>query len=177
MRRVQVSPYSVVVPVADTSDAERNNAFSDALAQVLARIAGGQDLSSKPGYADVLKGASGIVQQFQYQRAATGLSLQVTFDQAAVRGPWPSWAWPAPAPSHRCCCWCAMRTAACSTRTRWPASRKRSLRAALARCWPDPAKTSDTANLAAPSPSRLAAINQQYNTGLVLLGKVHGNSG
>ena len=81
----QVSPYTVVVAVADTSDAARNNAFGDALAQVLARTSGGQDLSSKPGYPDVLKGASGIVQQFQYQRAATGLSLQVTFDQAAVQ--------------------------------------------------------------------------------------------
>src|SRR5579859_1955026 len=79
----QVSPYTVVVSVADTSDAARNNAFGDALAQVLARTSGGQDLSSKPGYPDALKGAAGIVQQYQYQRAATGMSLQVTFDQAA----------------------------------------------------------------------------------------------
>ncbi|WP_266171242.1 DUF2066 domain-containing protein [Dyella subtropica] len=83
----QVSPYTVIVPVNDTSEAQRDEAFGVALSQVLARTAGGQDLRSKPGYADALKGAPGIVQQYQYQRgtAGTGLSLQVTFDQGAVQ--------------------------------------------------------------------------------------------
>ena len=78
---VPASPYAVVVPVTDTSEAQRDGAFATALAQVLERVAGGQDLRSKPGYEDALKGAPGLVKQFQYQRAGSGIVLQVNFDQ------------------------------------------------------------------------------------------------
>ncbi|WP_329741098.1 DUF2066 domain-containing protein [Dyella sp. A6] len=82
------SPYTVVVPVSDTSEAQRDQAFSTALAQVLARVSGGQDLRSNPGYSDALKNAPGMVQQYQYQRAtgaSAGLLLQTTFDSGAIR--------------------------------------------------------------------------------------------
>ena len=79
------SPYSVTVPVTDTSDEQRDQAFSTALAQVMARVAGGQDLRSNPGYAEALGSASSLVQKFQYQRAATGLVLDVDFAPASVR--------------------------------------------------------------------------------------------
>jgi uncharacterized protein len=82
------SPYNVVVPVTDVSDAQRSQAFSTALGQVLARVSGGQDLSSKPGYADAVQNAGGIVKQFQYQRGEgnpPSLNLSVTFDQGAVQ--------------------------------------------------------------------------------------------
>ncbi|TBR37337.1 DUF2066 domain-containing protein [Dyella terrae] len=83
----QVSPYTVVVPVSDTTEGQRDEAFGTALSQVLARTSGGQDLRGKSGYAEALKGAAGIVQQYQYQKnaAGPGLALQVTFDQAAVQ--------------------------------------------------------------------------------------------
>jgi hypothetical protein len=87
----QGSPYTVTVPVADTSGAQRDQAFGDALAQVLVRVAGGQDLRGKPGYDDALKKAGGLVKQYQYQRggaapaAPGGISLQVSFDAGAVQ--------------------------------------------------------------------------------------------
>ncbi|MBE1158809.1 DUF2066 domain-containing protein [Dyella acidiphila] len=82
------SPYTVVVPVTDVGDAQRSQAFSTALGQVLARVAGGQDMSGKPGYADALQNAGGIVKQFQYERGQgnpPSLTLSVTFDQGAVQ--------------------------------------------------------------------------------------------
>src|SRR5690349_20129873 len=83
--QVASSPYAVVVPVADTSDAQRDQAFATALGQVLTRIAGGQDLRSNAGYADALGKAGSMVQKFQYQRAATGLVLDVEFEPGSVR--------------------------------------------------------------------------------------------
>ena len=68
--QAELAQYSVVVPVADTTAALRGDAFASALAQVLTRVAGGQDLRSNAGYADALQGASAIVRKFQYQRAA-----------------------------------------------------------------------------------------------------------
>ncbi|WHZ20866.1 MAG: hypothetical protein OJF55_003015 [Rhodanobacteraceae bacterium] len=73
--------YSATVPVAGTSDAQRNAAISAAFTQVL------QQLS--PGFAatpDMLAQASGYVRDFHYRRAASGpgLELQVDFDPGAV---------------------------------------------------------------------------------------------
>ncbi|TAL93526.1 MAG: DUF2066 domain-containing protein [Rhodanobacter sp.] len=79
------SPYAVTVPVADTSDAQRSQAFATALGQVMTRVAGGQDLRSNPGYAEALGSATSLVQKFQYQRAASGLVLDVDFAPASVR--------------------------------------------------------------------------------------------
>ena len=76
------SPYSVVVPVANTSDAARDAALSTALAQVLQQLAP----QATPG-ADVLGQAPGLVRNYKYQRAAggNGLQLQVDFDPGSVR--------------------------------------------------------------------------------------------
>ncbi len=75
------NPYSATVPVAGTSDAQRNAAIGNALSRVLQQVA--------PGFvpdADVLKHASDYVRDFRYRRAAdnTGLELQVDFDPGAV---------------------------------------------------------------------------------------------
>ncbi|WP_199098622.1 DUF2066 domain-containing protein [Dyella sp. ASV21] len=172
----QVSPYMVVVSVADTSDSARNNAFGDALAQVLARTAGGQDLSSKPGYGDALKGASGIVQQFQYQRAATGLSLQVTFDQAAVQRLVTQLGVAAAGPRPPVLLIVRDEDGSVLTRdtlaTMTQAITARGYSAVLA----DPAKVGDTPSLTSAEPDQLAALARQYKTGLILLGQVHGTS-
>src|SRR6185312_12306588 len=79
------SPYSVTVPVTDTTDAQRDQAFATALGQVMTRVAGGQDLRGNPGYAEAVGSASSLVQKFQYQRAATGLVLEVDFAPSSVR--------------------------------------------------------------------------------------------
>lgn len=76
-----ISPYSVTVPVAGTSDDQRNAAIANALGQVLQQVAPG--FTASP---DVLAQASGYVRDFRYQRAASGngLQLQVDFDPGAV---------------------------------------------------------------------------------------------
>ena len=79
------SPYSVIVPVTDTTPAQRDAAFSSALVQVLTRIAGGRDLRSNPGYDGAMKNPGSLVRRYQYQRAAGGLSLQVDFEPGTVR--------------------------------------------------------------------------------------------
>ncbi|RDI97669.1 DUF2066 domain-containing protein [Dyella solisilvae] len=172
----QVSPYTVVVSVADTSDAARDSAFADALAQVLARTAGGQDLSSKPGYGDALKDAAGIVQQFQYQRAATGLSLQVTFDQAAVQRTVAQLGVSASGPRPPVLLLVRDEDGSVLTRdalaTLTQAVTARGFSTVLA----DPGKTGDTPNLTSAEPDQLAALSRQYKTGLILLGQMHGNA-
>jgi hypothetical protein len=77
----QASPYSATVPVAGTSDAQRNQAIAAALAVVLQQ--------NSPGFtpgADTLSNASGYVRDYHYRRAASGagLELQVDFDPGAI---------------------------------------------------------------------------------------------
>jgi hypothetical protein len=82
------SPYSVTVPVPDTTAAVRSQAFASALTQVLARAIGGQDPRTLSGFDAALKQAPGMVQQYQYSRSTAGgmpLNLDITFDQGAVR--------------------------------------------------------------------------------------------
>ncbi|TAL74845.1 MAG: DUF2066 domain-containing protein [Rhodanobacter sp.] len=171
------SPYVVTVPVSDTSNAQRSDAFSTALAQVLARVAGGQDLRSEPGYADALKDAAALVRHFQYARAATGMSLTVDFEPGAVR--------------HL-----VQRLGVTNAATGKPpllvlvqgtdgvplnqgalaslagAAAARGYEIAYAAA----ANAPDLDKLAAADPATLAAINQQYHTGLVLAGKLHAGS-
>lgn len=74
------NPYSTTVPVAGTSDAQRDAAISAALADVLQRVSPGV---SPP--AGVLAQASGYVRDYHYRRAASGgLELQVDFDPGAI---------------------------------------------------------------------------------------------
>lgn len=168
-----VSPYSVTVPVSDTSDAQRADAFSGALAQVLTRVAGGQDLRGKPGYADALKNAAALVRRFQYARAAAGLSLSVDFEPGAVR---------------HLVTQLGVTNAATGKPPLLVAVRGTdgvpldqgalaSLAGAVAArgyelAYATTAGALDADKLAAANPATLAAINQQYHTGLVLLGKL-----
>ena len=167
------SPYLVVVPVADTTDAQRDQAFATALGQVLTRVAGGQDLRSNPGYADALGKAGSIVQRFQYQRAATGLILDVEFEPGSVRR-------------------LVSKLGVVSAGIKPPvlllvqgsdsslfdqAALAALASAAAARgtnvVYPDAANPPDPAKVGAVNPAALAAINQHYHTGLVLLGTLH----
>lgn len=85
----QTPLYTVTVPVADTSAAVRDQAFSNGLTQVLARATNGADPRNKPGYAEAMKSPGGLVQQYQYSRTggANGapLSLEIVFDPGAIR--------------------------------------------------------------------------------------------
>ncbi|WP_350015821.1 DUF2066 domain-containing protein [Rhodanobacter sp. IGA1.0] len=170
------SPYSVVVPVADTSDAQRDQAFSTALAQVLTRVAGGQDLRSNAGYADALGKATSMVQKFQYQRAATGLILNVDFEPGSVRrlvsklgvqsaGIKPPVLLLVQDGNGHLLDQTALASLATSANAR-----------GINVVYPDAASAPDPAKIAAADPVALAGVNQQYRTGLVLLGKLAGNS-
>lgn len=85
----QTSIYTVTVPVADTSAAVRDQAFATGLTQVLARASNGADPRGKPGYAEAMKQPGGLVQQYQYARTGgtngAPLSLEIVFDPGAVR--------------------------------------------------------------------------------------------
>jgi hypothetical protein len=171
------SPYSVVVPVADTSDAQRDEAFATALAQVLTRVAGGQDLRSNPGYNDALGNASSLAQKFQYQRAATGMVLEVDFEPGAVRrligklgvasaGIKPPVLLLVQGVDGKLLDQQALTPLAAAA-----AARGTSV------VYPDATDGIDPAKAAAADPATLAAINQHYHTGLVLLGKLHAGGG
>lgn len=170
---VPASPYTVVVPVADTTEVQRNDAFAAALAQVLTRVAGGQDLRSNAGYADALQGASAIVRKFQYQRAAVGMSLQVDFEPGAVKR-------------------LVARLGVASAGVKPPVLLlvqgtdgvllDQAALATLAAAatlhgteviYPDAGEVPDFTRLTAGNPDALAALNQHYHTGLVLLGRLH----
>jgi hypothetical protein len=167
------SPYTVTVPVADTSDGQRDQAFATALGQVLTRVAGGQDLRSNAGYGEALGKAASLVQKFQYQRTATGLSLEVNFEPGAVRR------------------WVA-KLGVASAGVKPPVlllvrgtdgnlfdqTALTSLAAAAAArgtnvTYPAAADAPDAAKVAAVDAATLAAISRQYHTGLVLLGSLH----
>lgn len=170
------SPYSVTVPVADTSEAQRDQAFATALSQVMTRVAGGQDLRSQTGYADALAGAAALVQKFQYERAATGLVLDVDFAPASVRQLVASIGVTSAGVKPPV----LLLVQGADGKLLDQASLGSLATAATARgarvIYPAAAASLDVDKIAAADPAALAAINQQYHTGLVLLGKLHGGS-
>ncbi|WP_225561654.1 DUF2066 domain-containing protein [Rhodanobacter sp. DHB23] len=169
------SPYSVTVPVTDTSDTQRGAAFASALSQVLARVAGGQDLRGKPGYDDALKNAAALVLHFQYARATTGMNLAVDFEPGAVRhlvsqlgvadnaGGKPPVLLMVRGSDGQLLDKDALASLAGAAAAR-----------GYGVAYVDPAGAPDPAKVDAADPATLVAINQQYHTGLVLLGSLHG---
>ena len=167
------SPYSVTVPVTDTGDAQRGDAFATALGQVLARVAGGQDLRGKAGYDDALKNAAALVRHFQYARAAAGMSLTVDFEPGAVRhlvstlgvvgsvGAKPPVLLLVRGSDGKLMDKTALAGLAAAAAAR-----------GYGVAYADPANAPDAAKVDAADPATLALINQQYHTGLVLLGKL-----
>ncbi|HUA80127.1 MAG TPA: DUF2066 domain-containing protein [Dyella sp.] len=177
-RSQTTSPYTVVVPVTDTSAAQRNQAFQTALGQVLVRVSGGQDLSTKSGYPEAMQNAAGIVKQFQYQGDGGNpptFTLNVTFDQGAVQR-------------------LVTQLGATSAGVKPPlllvvkgsdgklldkdglgalasAVSQRGYQVSYA----DPAQLPDVDKLASADPAALVAISRIYHTGLVLIGDLHAN--
>ncbi|MGP1667191.1 MAG: DUF2066 domain-containing protein, partial [Rhodanobacter sp.] len=168
------SPYAVTVPVGDTSEAQRSEAFVAGLSQVLVRVAGGQDLRSKPGYSDALGKASALVQQFQYAKVAGGLVLQLNFEPGAVRrlvstlgvtsaGVKPPVLLLVQGADGRLLDQAALTNLAKSAAANGAAV-----------VYGDPDNPPDLLNVATADPATLAALNQQYHTGLILLGSLNG---
>ena len=176
-RSQTTSPYTVVVPVSDTSAAQRNQAFQTALGQVLVRVSGGQDLTDKPGYAESLQNAAGIVKQFQYQGNGNPptFTLTVSFDQGAVQR-------------------LVTMLGATAAGVRPPLlvvvsgsdgklldkNDLGTLSGAISKhgyqvSFPDPSQLPDLGQLAKADPAAMSAISRLYHTGLVLVGSMHAN--
>lgn len=170
------SPYSVVVPVTDTSDTQRDQAFATALGQVLTRVAGGQDLRGNAGYGNALGKAGSLVQKYQYQRAATGLILDVDFEPGSVRrlvsslGASSAGIKPPVLLLVQGTDGQLLDRAALASLASAAAARGTNV------VYPDSTDAPDVAKVGAVDPAALATINQQYHTGLVLLGKLHEGS-
>lgn len=172
----QGSPYSVIVSVNDTSAAQRDVAFGTALGQVLTRVAGGQDLRNNASYGDAVKNASSLVQKYQYQRAAAGLSLEVDFEPGSVRHLIASFGVASAGVKPP-----VLLLVQGSDGKLFDQSALGSLASAAASrgtnvAYPGVASAPDIAKVSAADPAALAAINQQYHTGLVLVGSVHAGS-
>lgn len=172
----QSSPYSVIVPVGDTSEAQRDVAFTTALGQVLTRVAGGQDLRSNAGYGDALKNAGSLVRRFQYQRSAAGISLQVDFEPGTVRrlvstlgvasaGVKPPVLLLVQGTDGKLFDQSSLGSLASSASARGTNV-----------TYPDADNPPDIGKVSSADAATLAAINQQYHTGLVLVGSVHNGS-
>jgi len=170
------SPYAVVVPVTDTSEAQRDGAFATALAQVLERVAGGQDLRSKPGYEDALKGAPGLVQQFQYQRAGTGIVLQVNFDPGAVRRLITQIGVPAAGVKPPVLVLVHGSDGSLLGQDALGALAQAAAARGYQLVYPDPSHVPDASTVANVDPTALALITQRYHTGLILVGNLKGGS-
>jgi hypothetical protein len=173
---VPSSPYAVVVPVTDTSEAQRDQAFGTALGQVLERVAGGQDLRDKPGYDDALKGAPGLVQQFQYQRAGTGIVLQVNFDPGAVRRLVTQLGVPAAGVKPPVLALVRGSDGSLLGKDSLLALAQAAAARGYTLAYPDAANPPDAAALAGADPAALAQVAQRYRTGLILVGKLKGSS-
>jgi len=176
--QVAGSPYAVTVPVSDTSQAGRDEAFATALGQVLVRVAGGQDLRGKAGYDDALAKAPSLVQQFQYAKGdGGGLVLQVNFEPGAVRrlvstlGVASAGVKP------------PVLLAVQGSDGQWlqPDDLAALAQAAATGganiAYVDAGNPPDPARVAAADPAALAALDVQYHTGLVLLGHLHDGAG
>lgn len=167
-----ISPYTVTAPVSDTSEAQRDAAFGDALGQVLARVAGGQDLRAKPGYDDALKGAAGLVQRYQYQRAGAGLAVQVSFDPGSVRRLIAQLGVPAAGVKPPVLVLVRGADGVLLGKDSLAALAQAAAARGYTLAYPDATQAPDQTRVAAADPAALAAIADQYKTGLILLGKL-----
>ncbi len=172
------SAYTVVVPMSGTATTERNRAFSTALAQVLARVSGGRDLRSRPGYDEALSHAPEMVKYYRFRNdELTGLQLQVSFDPGSVRravtqmqssrvGVKPP----------------VLLIVRDAQGTLLGPDALASLALVVNQrgygvAYPDTALPAlDTSKLMAADPSALAAMASHYHTGLALLGRMHQDS-
>jgi hypothetical protein len=170
------SPYAVVVPVTDTTEAQRDDAFGIALAQVLARVAGGQDLRSKSGYGDALKGAVGMVKQYQYQRSGSGIVLQVNFDSGAVNHLISQLGVPSVGVKPPVLLLVTGSDGSLLGKDSLDALTTASAAQGYGVIYPDTGSSPDLTRVAAADPATLATLTAQYKTGLILLGHLRGSS-
>lgn len=170
------SPYTVTLPVTDTSEAQRDQTFANGLGQVLARVSGGQDLRGKPGYDDALKGANGLVSNYQYQRAGDGLALQVTFDRGAVNHLIGQLGAPAAGVKPPVLLLVQGTDGSLLGGDSLDVLAKSAAAQGYGVVYPDPTDPPSLDRVAAVDPSEMAGLTARYKTGLVLVGRLHAGS-
>jgi hypothetical protein len=172
-QQVPDSPYTVTMPVTDTGEAQRDATFSNALGQVLARVAGGQDLRGRPGYDDALKSASGLVSQYQYQRTNDGIALQVTFDRGAVNHLIGQLGAPAAGVKPPVLLLVQGTDGGLLGGDSLDALAKSAAAQGYGVVYPDPTEPPSLDRVAAVDPAAMANLTARYHTGLVLIGRLH----
>lgn len=170
------SPYTVTLPVTDTGEAQRDATFANALSQVLARVAGGQDLRGKPGYDDAIKGATGLVSNYQYQRAGDGIALQVTFDRGAVNHLIGQLGAPAAGVKPPVLLLVQGTDGSLLGGDSLDALAKSAAAQGYGVVYPDPTQPPSLDRVAAVDPAAMADLTARYKTGLVLIGRLHPGS-
>lgn len=76
--------YRATVPVADRAQASRDEAFRQALAQVLVKVSGDSKIVFLSAAKKVLKNPSSFVQEYAYTGKGDALRLQVKFEPEAI---------------------------------------------------------------------------------------------
>jgi hypothetical protein len=172
----QTSIYTVTVPVADTSAAVRDQAFATGLTQVLARASNGADPRGKAGYADAMKQPGGLVQQYQYARTggANGapLSLEIVFDPGAVRRVLAVGDAAAAAPKAPVLVVARDATGKLLSQDELAPLAQMADTRGYQIVVPKDGAIGDPAALAAGDPAAVAGVARQYNTAVVLVGKI-----
>lgn len=77
--------YSVRIPVDSQQPEVRTQAMAKAMAQVLTRATGRDDITQSPAVAPLLEQPGRFIQRYQYESTPGGLVLSMHFDAAAVR--------------------------------------------------------------------------------------------
>lgn len=175
----QTAIYTVTVPVADTSAAVRDQAFANGLTQVLARATNGADPRSKPGYAEAMKQPGGLVQQYQYARTggANGapLSLDIVFDPGAIRRVLAVGDATAAAPKSPVLVIAHDASGKLlGQQDLLPLSQMADTRG-YQTVLPKPDSTLDANAIAGGDAAAIATVARQYNTAVILIGKVGGD--
>jgi hypothetical protein len=76
--------YSVRLNVETREREERTETIKSAMETVLVRMTGDGGIAQNPEVTDVIRGASGFVQRFQYFPAEEGYELQIDFDEVRL---------------------------------------------------------------------------------------------
>lgn len=76
--------YQAIVPVKSQSESERQQAFSEAMGQVLIKLTGNLQVTDKPQVASSIKHAAKFIQQYYYKSIKNNPMLFVNFNSATV---------------------------------------------------------------------------------------------
>ncbi len=77
--------YSATVPVPDRTSSALDQAFGDALEQVLVRVSGDAQLTAQPATEQLLRNARDRVALYSYRELEQGLAVRAQFDSSIIK--------------------------------------------------------------------------------------------